>query len=69
MEIKYQKQGKAIVEQHEDEYLVMLPDGGVEIVLTKSRAESLVKRWFAKHCSKDALGIGTIDWIDKRGTA
>lgn len=55
-------QGNVIVECHDGEWFVLLPDSSIEVVATKKAAECVAKRWFKNHADNDAINVGTIEW-------
>jgi hypothetical protein len=60
--LKTEWQGKAVVEFHGGEYLMMFPDGTVGMEISKADAEARARKWFAAHGMKDAFRVGMIEW-------
>ena len=56
------KQGKCICEIDDEDYLVMTPDGQVEGVSSKKKAERICKKWFKDNIDESEIGIGKIEW-------
>lgn len=65
--IHIQKQGKAIIEIHSDECLIMLPNREILIALNYDEAKKKAERYFKKHLNKDSIGIGEIETRNKIG--
>lgn len=59
---KAKRQGTVIVECHDGEWFVMLPDGSVETSDTKDGAERIAKRWFKRNADDDKVNVGLIEW-------
>ena len=55
-------QGMAIVEETSDGFMILLPDGSIEIRGTRASAEKCVKAWFKKNVQEGAIVVGTIEW-------
>lgn len=55
-------QGKIVVQQNRGEFLVMFPDGSVEIAMSKDDVEKKAKRYFKKILGTSDIGVGRIEW-------
>jgi hypothetical protein len=56
-----QAQGKVVIEQDGDGWLIMTPDGKVAWVATRKKAEQHAKKWFKSNLKGD-IGVGSIEW-------
>ena len=62
-----QEQGKAIVEIHNhDEFICMFPNGKIEVLINKKQVMKRIETYFKKHLAKGKIGIGQIEWRDKK---
>jgi hypothetical protein len=57
-------QGRIIVEFHSDDgFLIMWPDGQIELAASKDLAEARIKRWAKKTLGNGwKIGLTTIEW-------
>jgi hypothetical protein len=59
---KTKSQGKVVIEVHDGEWFVMLPDGSVQTSATKAGAEKIAKSWLKTNADDDAVNVGLIEW-------
>lgn len=74
--VKTIKQGRAIVEDTVDGYMIMMPDGTIQTSITKADAARRIARWFKKdlerlvkttRTSAGLVGVGSTEWRTKGG--
>ena len=64
-------QGKAVVEeQAAGNFMIVMPDGAIQLAVTHRDAERRIKAWFKRNLehlvkttrAEGLIGIGTIEW-------
>lgn len=57
------KQGKTVIEEDADGFLIMHPDGTIEGCVRKDTAEKIAKEWYQENLGGGLkIGIGEIEW-------
>lgn len=55
--------GKAIIQQTEGGFFIMLPTGKIEFRATQHEAKKLCHKFFKRVCGKDEISLGKIVWF------
>lgn len=60
---KVHNQGLAVAERSDGgDWIVMLPDGSVEVCTSKAAVQRTVKRWAKQHADDTAVNALTLEW-------